>query len=95
VSYRIEIRREALRELKDLPAYVRAEALQRIDGLQENPRPARAKQLRDKPGLFRLWVAAHWRLVYGVEDDDARVLVLRIRHKDQIDYESLTSQGLS
>ena len=89
MSYRIEIRREALHELKGLPAHVRAEALQRIDGLEKDPRPARAKQLRDRPGIFRLWVAAHWRLVYEVDDDDAAVFVLRIRHKERIDYESL------
>jgi len=38
VSYRIEIRREALHELKGLPAHVRAEALQRIDALEKDPR---------------------------------------------------------
>ena len=90
MSYRIELRREALRELKRLPAYVRAEALEKIDSLETDPRPARAQELRGKPGAFRLWVAANWRLAYGVDDDNARIWILRIRHKDSIDYESVS-----
>ncbi len=90
MSYRIKLRREALAELKRLPAYVRAEALDKIESLKANPRPSRAQELRGKPDVFRLWIAGHWRLVYGVDDEDARVWVLRVRHKGFIDYESLS-----
>ena len=70
MSYQTRFRREALKELKRLPAHVRAEALEKIEGLAEEPWPARAKELRGKPGFFRLWVAASWRLVYRVDRGD-------------------------
>jgi len=89
MSYRVEISPDAQKEIKALSGYVRAEALKLLHGLSENPRLPRAKELRDKPNVYRLWLAKKWRLVYRVEDDPKRVLVLRVRRKERIDYESV------
>jgi mRNA-degrading endonuclease RelE of RelBE toxin-antitoxin system len=45
--------------------------------------------LRDKPGIYRLWLAGRWRIVYTIDDDLQVVRVVRVRRKEQIDYESL------
>ena len=89
MNYRIELSPTARQEIRALPARVRAQALQLIDELGRNPRPARAKELRDRQNIFRIWLAGRWRIVYAVDDELIAVLILRVRHKDRIDYPSL------
>ncbi len=89
MSYRIELHREALFELKALPAHIRAQAIELIDLLAVTPRPPRAKELRDKPGIYRIWLARRWRIAYEIDDEQQTVIVRRIRRKTDIDYGSL------
>jgi len=89
VSYQIELHREALAELKALPASVRAQAIALIDLLAATPRPPRAKELRDKPGIYRIWLAERWRIAYEIDDEQQTIVVRRIRRKSDIDYDSL------
>ena len=89
MSYRVEISPEAQKEIRGLAGYVRAQALQLIHALAQNPRPPRAKELREKPSIYRIWLAKKWRIAYRVDESPKRILELRIRRKEQIDYESL------
>ena len=89
MSYRIEISHSARQEIRALPAYVRAQALQLIDELAGNPRPARAKELQDRQNIFRIWLAGRWRIAYAVDDELLVVLILRVRRKEDVDYSSL------
>lgn len=89
MSYRIEVSHSARQEIRALPAYVRAQALQLIDELAGNPRPARAKELQDRQNIFRIWLAGRWRIAYAVDDELLVVLVIRVRRKEDIDYSSL------
>ena len=89
MSYQVEIARPAQIEIKALPGHVRAQARQLINSLKEIPRPTRAKQLRDKPNIYRLWLVGRWRIAYLIDDDLKLVRVLRIRRKEIIDYETL------
>lgn len=89
MSYQIEVIPPARKEIEDLPGYVRAQARQLIKALGENPRPVRAKELGGKPSIYRIWLAGKWRIVYRVEEDPQRILILRVRRKEQIDYESV------
>ncbi len=89
MSYQIELHREALAELKALPASVRAQAIALIDLLAATPRPPRAKELRDKPGIYRIWLAGRWRVAYEIDDEQQTIVVRRIRRKSDIDYDSL------
>jgi mRNA interferase RelE/StbE len=91
VSYRIEVVPPAQKEIKELPGNVRAQARELIRALGEDPRPPRARELRDKPGIYRVWLAGRWRIAYRVEDDLQRIRILRVRRKEQIDYVSLES----
>lgn len=88
MSYHIDISPSAQREIKSLPGYARAQAFKLIDGLAETPRPARAKELRQKRNIYRIWLATRWRIVYEI-DELRTVLVMQVRQKEQIDYESL------
>lgn len=89
MSYRVEIVPPARKEIQALPGHVRAQARQLIRALGEDPRPARSKELRDKPDVYRIWLAKRWRIVYAIDDDLERILILRVRRKEQIDYESV------
>lgn len=89
MSYQIEVSPEAREEIKALPGYVRAQARQLIGALRENPRFARAKELRGKPNIYRAWLAGRWRIAYEIDDELERVRILRVRRKEEIDYESL------
>lgn len=85
MSYRIEVSPEARREIKDLPGYVRAQARQLIRELGPTPRPSRARELRGKPSIYRIWLAGRWRIAYEVNDELQRVRILRVRPKEQVD----------
>lgn len=89
MSYRVEISPEAQKEVKKLSGYVRAQALELLHRLSENPRLPRAKELRGKPSIYRIWLAKRWRIAYKIDEDPKRILVLRVRRKEYIDYESL------
>jgi mRNA-degrading endonuclease RelE of RelBE toxin-antitoxin system len=91
VSYRINISTIAHKEIKALPGYVRAQALQVIRALADTPIPSRAKELRGKPNIYRLWLAGRWRIAYHLDDDRLLVLILRVRAKEDMDYDSLKS----
>lgn len=91
MSYRIEVPAEVQKEIKALPGHVRAQARQLIRALGENPRPARAKELCEAPNIYRIWIAGRWRIAYEVDDSPKRIRILRVRRKEQIDYESLGS----
>jgi mRNA interferase RelE/StbE len=89
VSYQIEISPSARQEIRALPTYVRAQALQLIDELGRNPRPERAKELQDRQSIYRIWLAGRWRIVYAVDDELIVVLIIRVRRKEDIDYPSV------
>jgi len=63
--------------------------LEQLHRLSADPRPSRAKALRDRDAIYRLWLARRWRIVYRVDEDPQRVLVLRIRRKERIDYDTV------
>lgn len=54
MSYQIEVRPGVDKEIQKLPGYVRTQARQIIRGLGNDPRPPRAKELRDKPTYYRI-----------------------------------------
>ena len=89
MSYRVEVSPKVQKEIKELPGHVRAQARQLIRALSDNPRPPRAKELRNKPNVFRIWLAGRWRIAYEVDDEKQRIRLLRVRPKDAMDYETL------
>jgi mRNA-degrading endonuclease RelE of RelBE toxin-antitoxin system len=58
MSYQIEITLAARREIRVLPAHVRSQAVQLIDELERDPKPARAKEPRDRANIHCIWLAA-------------------------------------
>jgi mRNA interferase RelE/StbE len=52
----------------------------KIDSLADVPRRVNARKLSGRAGIYRVRVGAY-RILYQVEDEVLRVLVVRIRHK--------------
>ncbi|MBI4316959.1 MAG: type II toxin-antitoxin system RelE/ParE family toxin [Chloroflexi bacterium] len=80
MRYRIRVGRAAKREAFALPGYVRQRVLRIIDALADEPRPLGAKELRDRPGYYRIRVA-RWRLIYHISDDDGLISIVAVRLK--------------
>jgi mRNA interferase RelE/StbE len=79
--FEVEITREGIRHLNQLPEKVRDAALQAIRGpIAENPRRA-GKPLVGE--LFGLYSARRgdYRVIYEVDDDRKVVIVHRIQHR--------------
>jgi mRNA-degrading endonuclease RelE of RelBE toxin-antitoxin system len=80
VNYRLNYSDEARRALRILPGRYRQRARRLIESLAGEPRPQAAKELRHLPNRYRLWLNG-WRIIYRVDDDAQRVLILAVRHK--------------
>jgi mRNA-degrading endonuclease RelE of RelBE toxin-antitoxin system len=89
MTYRLEITIEAQNDISGLSGFVRAQAIQILRRLRENPRPPRAKELRGKRNFYRIWLARKWRVVYEIDDEARSIIILRVRLKEQIDYDSV------
>lgn len=89
MRYRIRISPAARQDIRSLPGHVRAQATQLIDELARDPRPSRAKELRERENIFRIWLAGRWRIAYEVDDEMMVVSVMRVRRKEDIDYSNL------
>ena len=77
MTYRIEIGRNARKELLSLPASGQRRVERAIDALARNPRPRGVKQLVASGGALRLRVG-DYRVIYEVRDDVLLVLVLKV-----------------
>lgn len=100
MSYRIELVPPARAEIRALPGYVRYQALELAAALGREPRPPRARRLESstsgatpkaRPDLYRIWLASRWRVAYEVDDNAERVLILCLRRKQDVDFDTLPS----
>ena len=81
MTYRVEFRPAAARELRKLDRTARDRIAKVIALLADEPRPPAAKMLTgdDTPRLWRVRTGAY-RVIYSVEDDVLLVLVINVRH---------------
>lgn len=82
MTYRVEVRPRAAKQLRDLPKNVRVTIARVIDALAENPRPAGAVQLKGTD-FMRVRVR-DYRVVYEIVDDRLLVLAVRLAHRRDI-----------
>jgi mRNA interferase RelE/StbE len=83
-SYEIEWAGTALRELRKLDKQTARRVLRAVTGLAADPRPAGVRALSGQPtGTMRLRVG-DYRVVYVIEDQQIRVLVVRVAHRREV-----------
>lgn len=84
VSYEIKWAGPALRELRKLDKQTARRVLRAVTGLAADPRPAGVRALSGQPaGTMRLRVG-DYRVVYVIEDEQIRILVVRVAHRREV-----------
>jgi mRNA interferase RelE/StbE len=84
VPYTVEIHREARRAMKALSDAESKVVSARIDALAEDPLSPDSKALKGKHAGKRRVRVGVYRIVYAVERNVLRVLVLRVGHRRDI-----------
>lgn len=80
MSYRIEWKRSAVKELKDLPGHIVARIIAVVDDLSINPFPYGVKKLSGSEHTYRIRVG-DYRVVYTVETALLLIEIVRVRHR--------------
>jgi mRNA interferase RelE/StbE len=83
LEYRIQFAPSARRQLEDLPMKIQRRIAAHIDQLAFNPRPRGSIKLEGEDDLYRIRVGKY-RVIYGIQDDELIVLVLRIGHRRDV-----------
>jgi len=83
VTYAIEWRPSARKEVRRIDPPVRRRVIDAIEGLADDPRPAGSVTLTGSPGWRRIRVGGY-RGVYDVNDRALVVLVLRVGSRGEV-----------
>jgi mRNA interferase RelE/StbE len=83
VIYRIELSRQADRQLRKLAPNIQSLIGIAIDTLATNPRPSGVKKLRGEENTYRVRVR-DYRIVYEIQDSKLVVLIIKIGHRQGV-----------
>ncbi|HEY5181310.1 MAG TPA: type II toxin-antitoxin system RelE/ParE family toxin [Dermatophilaceae bacterium] len=83
MTYAIEVLPAAERALRKVHPEIRARIRGAVLKLATDPRPPGARALKDRPGYLRVRVG-DYRILYTVEDDVLKVIVVRLGHRTDI-----------
>ncbi len=82
MAYRVEIRRQASKELSRIGLEDRRRIARAIEGLADNPRPPGCRKLRDREG-WKIRVG-DCRVLYQIEEGRLLVLVVKVGHRKDV-----------
>lgn len=83
MSYSLEFRPAALRELKRLPRSVSDQLLLIFEKLKENPRPPGCLKMKGDSGFWRVR-SGNYRVIYDIQDSKLVVLIVDVGHRKDI-----------
>ena len=83
MSYIIEFKPSALRQLKQLSKQTQKQIQRKIENLKENPLPTGVKKLIGSKNLYRIRVG-DYRIIYTIESEKFIVLIIIIGHRREI-----------
>ena len=81
-SYKVQVKRSAERELRDIPKKDLQRIVKRIGDLSSNPRPAGCEKLSGQE-RYRIR-QGNYRVVYSVDDDTKTIMVFKIGHRREV-----------
>lgn len=87
MSYKIELRRAACKELDALLEQDYEAVAKAISALEQEPRPPRVKKLAES-GLWRIRVG-QYRIVYAINDEAQLVTLVRVARRREDTYKRL------
>ena len=82
MAYKIELTRQARKDLAALPSHIQQWAITTIDSLASEPRPAVCKQLKGGDGYSIR--RGDYRIVYDIQDAKLIVIVIRAAHRKDV-----------
>jgi mRNA interferase RelE/StbE len=82
-AYQVELTARARKQYKALDPVIRDRVRRTLLDLTDDPTPAQVKALAGSGGLLRVRVGA-WRVIYCLEQDQARVVILDIGHRSTV-----------
>lgn len=83
-TYRVELEKRAVKDLKSLDGTARARVMAIIQTLADNPRPQGAKRLQGYDGEALRVRVGDYRVIYKVDDIVRVVAVIRIGHRREV-----------
>jgi mRNA interferase RelE/StbE len=83
VSYRIEIKSSAAKELEKLPRKMIPRVVTAINELAENPRPQGVKKLAGFEHIYCIRVG-DYRILYDIFEKRLIIEIIRIRHRKDV-----------
>ncbi len=87
MSYRIELRHVAQKQLDEIPERDYSAIATVISSLAQQPRPPRVKKLADsRPWRIRY---RKYKVVYGIDDDLQLITIVRIARRKEDTYKNL------
>ena len=81
-SYKIEIKKSAVKELSKLPKKELTKIVDKIQSLSDEPRPDGCKKLSGDE-KYRIRIGSY-RVLYSIEDDVLIVYVVKVGHRKEI-----------
>ena len=82
-AYQVELTARARKQYKALDPVARDRIRHTLLELADDPTPAQVKALAGGGGLLRVRVGA-WRVIYRVEHDQSRVVIVDIGHRSTV-----------
>ncbi len=83
MGYALIVKPTAQRQLRRLDPPLVQKIIQKLQQLQQNPRPPGVRKLHGAPRGYRVRVG-DWRILYTVDDQAKEVQVYRIKHRSQV-----------
>jgi len=82
--YAIEFKPSAVKQLERLPKEAQRRIIRAIEDLADDPRPHGSVKLAGEDNLWRIRVGSY-RVIHSIDDEQLRVLILRIAHRKDAD----------
>jgi mRNA interferase RelE/StbE len=82
-AYEVELTGRARKQYMALDPAIRDRIRRALRDLADDPTPAQVKALTGGGGLLRIRVGA-WRVIYQVEHNQARVVIVDIGHRSSV-----------
>ena len=79
-KYLVVIAPTAKKEMARIPKTTLERIVKAIDSLADDPRPHGCLKLEGQENRYRIRVG-DYRVIYSIEDDVLRVLIIRVRHR--------------
>ncbi|MEH2366220.1 MULTISPECIES: type II toxin-antitoxin system RelE family toxin [unclassified Nostoc] len=83
MSYKVEILKGALKQLKKLSPELQERIQVKIDDLAIEPRPNGVKKLKGKENAYRIRLG-EYRVIYDIFDDILVVNVVEVGHRSKV-----------